>query len=262
MPSARVLWTMSPRQRVWAAVSRARRTPAMTDRDFRFNVAVVPLPDLPLVVAVTGNPEYAAERLLQTEAGYRIRVASNARAEATVFSGRYDGVKTYEPVETVLELAPAPVHLLSQVVASNLLHARASGVELNAQWQPVPRWQLDGSYSWLHVTSRADPISRDLTPARESGQGTPAHQWQLRSTFALSPRIEISGWISRASRLRLVEIPGYTRLDARAQFRLNPRLTVAVAAHNLLSRHHPEFADVGLISDVPRSARVELRWTH
>jgi outer membrane receptor protein involved in Fe transport len=225
----------------------------------------MPGPGLPIVVAYVGDPDVISERFTQVEGGYRIRIAQDAHVEATVFTGGYDHLPTHEPLEPAIEMEPAPVHLLAGVSLANLLHARASGVELNGQWQPVPWWQLNASYTRLHLTADVDPSSRDAAAADTDGSA-PGQQWQLRSTFSLRSAVQIGAWLSHVGRLRVWNVPAYTRLDARAEFRLNPRLTVAAVAQNLLDGHHPEFFEVppgpNLPSrGVPRTARVELRWT-
>jgi outer membrane receptor protein involved in Fe transport len=158
------------------------------------------------------------------------------------------------------------MHLLAGVSLSNLLSARASGFEVNGQWQPVPRWQLDASYTRLRLTAEADPVSRDATAADTDGD-VPGQQWQLRSTFSVRSGVQLGAWLSHAGRLRVANVPAYTRLDARAEFRLNSRLTTAVVAQNLLNGHHGEFLGTppapSLPSPgVPRSLRVELRWAN
>ncbi|MEO7190961.1 MAG: TonB-dependent receptor [Vicinamibacterales bacterium] len=266
MPSARVLWTVSPAQRLWAAASRTRRTPAMGDRELRLNAEVLPGPGLPIVVAFVANPDSASEQFTQLEGGYRIRLASKASVEATVFTGAYDGLPTLEPFEPSLEMTPAPMHLLAGATVSNLLRAWASGIEVNGQWQPLPQWQLDGSYTRLHLTGETDPASQDTNAANTDGSA-PGHQWQVRSTFSVRPGVHVGAWVSRVGRLRVFNIPAYTRLDARAEFRLSSRLTAAAVAQNLLTAHHGEFFGQPpgpslATPGVPRSLRVELRWTN
>jgi iron complex outermembrane receptor protein len=258
LPSARLIWEVSPRQRLWGAISRAHRTPGITDRDFRVNLAVVPGTGLPVVVAYSGNADYQHEGLLQTEVGYRARIGS-ASVDVTAFSGLYDGLPTAEPLGQSIELTPAPAHVLVETSVANLLDARASGVELNARWMPLPRWQIDASYAFLHLTTEADPASLD--PDVTDGN-SPAHQWGLRTTFTVRPGVQAGASVSRVSRLRQLSVPAYTRLDARVEWRLNSRLTAAAVGQNLMAGYHQEFASefVFLTSDMPRSARLDLRW--
>jgi len=141
------------------------------------------------------------------------------------------------------------------------MHARASGVEVNGQWHPLPHWQLEASYTGFHFTAGVDPISLDTAAAQSDGSA-PAHQWQTRSTVSLTPKLQIGGWLSRVGRLRATATPAYTRVDARVEVKLSPRLTATVIAQNLQSRSHAEMSLPPLVTRVPRSARVELRWTY
>src|SRR6266446_638814 len=92
-PNARLLWTLSPNQSVWTAVSRAVRTPALTEEGLRLNSQVIP-PTTPLlnptpfpaVVAVFGcgrgsalpcTHQFNSEDLLAYELGYRVQATSN-----------------------------------------------------------------------------------------------------------------------------------------------------------------------------------------
>jgi iron complex outermembrane receptor protein len=74
LPSARAIWEASPGQRLWAAVSRTRRTPSNADRTVQFNVGVMPGQGLPILLATKGNPNFRSERLVQLEVGHRIRL--------------------------------------------------------------------------------------------------------------------------------------------------------------------------------------------
>ena len=261
MPSAQAIWEASPGQHLWAAVSRTHRSPAVTDRDFRFNLYALPGPGLPIVVGVTGNPEYRHEELTQVQAGHRIRIGSDAALETTVFTGRYDGLPTYEPLEPTVELASGLPHVRAGVVAANLLNARVSGVELNARWNPLPQWEIEASYANLHLTPQVDPASlASLDP--DTDGNAPEHQWEARTTISLRPGVDVGASLWRVGRLYQLAVPAYTRLDARAQFRLNSRLTAALVGQNLSNRRHREFASdfLFLTSSLPRGVRLDLRW--
>src|SRR5712664_1687432 len=80
-PNARLLWNLTPNQSIWTAVSRAVRTPALTEEGLRLNSAVIPpgtppnpSPFLPAVVAVFGSHQFNSEDLLAYELGYRAQV--------------------------------------------------------------------------------------------------------------------------------------------------------------------------------------------
>jgi len=263
-PSARAIWEPTPRQRVWAAVARARRTPAATDRTLRINYFSVPGPGLPILVAITGNPDYGIETLTQLDAGYRVRIGSTASLDLAVFRGRYDGLATFEPQTPVFETAPAPAHLLVAYQSANLMRANTTGAELAAHWAPLDTWRLDASYSALRITPTIDASSLDEFAPLFDGNA-PRHQWHARSTWWAGSRTQVHTALYRSGALPQLLIPAYTRLDAGVEVTLRDGLTVALTGQNLLDPSHEEFSGIasGLVgSSVPRSARVQLRWQY
>ncbi len=261
LPSARVIWTATPGQRLWAAASRTRRTPSNAERTVQLNLGVQPGEILPILLATKGNPNFRSERLVQLEVGHRIRLGTTAALETTLFSGSYDDLSTSEPFPPTVELTPAPPHVVAGVMLDNMLSARISGVELNARWNPLARWEIEGSYSRLELTSNPDPASRDPLAPTDDGSA-PENQWHARSAFTVRPGIDLSTSLWRVGRLRQLDVPAYTRLDAKAQFRVNSRMSASIAGQNLANGHHEEFASqaVFLTSRIPRSVRLDLRW--
>jgi iron complex outermembrane receptor protein len=66
-----MMWKARPSHRLWAATSRAIRTPALLDRRIQLTFPPVPTDSgLPLVVSVTGSPGAKAENLVDAEAGF------------------------------------------------------------------------------------------------------------------------------------------------------------------------------------------------
>ena len=109
---------------VWAAVSRAVRTPSLGDVSGRYNfTSFIGQGGLPVVVGAIGNPDFQSEEVLNTEAGYRLEIGSVASVDVTAFVGRYDNLKTSEPLPPRMELLPAPAHLFIPVQFGNLLEA-------------------------------------------------------------------------------------------------------------------------------------------
>jgi outer membrane receptor protein involved in Fe transport len=136
-----------------------------------------------------------------------------------------------------------------------------SGIELNARWNPVPQWRIETSYSHLRVKVDVDPASLSVTAA-QTDANAPAHQWEARTGFSLRPGVEIGASFWRVGKLRQLAVPAYTRVDARAEFRLNSHLTAALVGQNLSNPRHQELASdiLFLTSRIPRSARFDLRW--
>jgi len=262
LPSARVMWNVAASQRAWAAVSRARRTPSAAYRSLKLYFGSVPGDNgLPIVFGIIGNPNYRSEELLQLEGGYRIQLGSTASIDVAGFRGDYDNSSTIEPLAPTFETTPVP-HVLVNVQYDNLLHVDTEGIEISGRWSPVPKWRLDGSYSAVHFRPHLDPASQDVAALSFDGNA-PQHQWQIHSTTQLSPRVQFDGSLFHVGRLRQLDVPAYTRIDARLEFKLTRQLSAIAVGQNLLQAAHAEFSDVnsGVVgSTVPRSGRFQLRW--
>src|SRR3982075_1138173 len=94
-PNVRLLWTMTPNQSIWTAVSRAVRTPALTEEGLRLTSAVVPpgVPQnptpFPALVTVYGSRNFQSEDLLAYELGYRVQVTNTLSTDIATFYYRY-----------------------------------------------------------------------------------------------------------------------------------------------------------------------------
>jgi len=116
--------TPVPQQHVWAAVSRALRTPALGDVSGRYNyTSFVGQGGLPVVVGALGNPALQSEEVVDTDVGYRREIGSVASVGRHGIRRTLHGLKNSEPLAPRMELTPAPAHLLIATQFANLLDA-------------------------------------------------------------------------------------------------------------------------------------------
>lgn len=80
-PSARVLWTPARRQTLWAAVTRAVRTPSRLDQDLQLTDLLTASP--PFYLRVVGSPTFKSEQMLGTGVGYRTLIAGSLYLDNT-----------------------------------------------------------------------------------------------------------------------------------------------------------------------------------
>jgi iron complex outermembrane receptor protein len=261
-PTARAIWKGLPRQRFWAAASRALRTPSLEDRFIRVTLAGPPIENgLPVTIAVIGNPAAMTEELVEAEVGYRLEIGNRATIDVTGFEGRYDHLRTFETEAPIVSFIPTP-QVFVTTRAANQLEATTRGLEVTAAWAPVPYWRLDGSYSAFRIKPLA-PGSLDTAAATTDGNA-PRHKWQLRSEFSPGTRARLSMAIFRTGPLATLAVDGYTRADVNAEWRFTDQLSAMVVGQNLLNEAHTEFRGsetLLLETMVPRSATLRLRWT-
>jgi iron complex outermembrane receptor protein len=261
-PTARLMWKALPNQRIWAATSRALRTPSLDERGFRVDYPPAPTPvGLPLYIVALGNRATRTETLVDAEAGYRLEIGTGS-IDVTGFVGRYDHLATQETAAPVVQFVPSP-QILVTTLFGNQLRATTRGLEVAGHWAPVPAWRFDGSYTAFHVTPHLAATSLDPLAAGEDGSA-PSTQWQLRSTFMPVSRATLGVALFHVSPLERLQVAAYTRADVNAEWRFNSHLSAMAIGQNLFDAAHAEFGGVGsllLPTLVPRSASLRLRWT-
>ena len=245
-PNARLLWNLTPNQSIWTAVSRAVRTPALTEEGLRLNSAVIPpgTPSnpapLPAVVAVFGSHQFNSEDLLAYEVGYRAQVTSNLTFDLATFYNNYTNLRSAEPGTPFVEGSPAPTDIVIPFVAANKMSGGTYGVELFADWKLIPKWRLAGSYSYLQMNIHKNSDSLDPTPDNPNGS-SPRHQWYLRSSVDLPKHFEQDTTLRFVDHLPSLGLPGYYSLDSHLGWRPVTNLELSIGGQNLLNNWHLEF---------------------
>ncbi len=245
-PNVRFLWTMTPNQSIWTAVSRAVRTPALTEEGLRLNSAVIPAgaplnpTPLPAVVTVFGSHAFRSEDLLAYELGYRVQATNSLSVDISTFYNKYSNLRTAEPGVPFVEGSPAPTDIVIPFVAANKMGGGTYGVEFFADWKVLPKWKLVGSYSYLQMNIRKNADSLDPTPDLPNGI-SPRHQWYLRSSIDLPRHFDSDTTLRFVDHLPGLNLPSYYSLDSHVGWRPVTRVQFSIGAQNLLDSHHLEF---------------------
>jgi iron complex outermembrane receptor protein len=245
-PNVRLLWTMTPNQSIWTAVSRAVRTPALTEEGLRLTSAVVPpgIPQnptpFPALVTVYGSNNFQSEDLLAYELGYRVQVTTTFSADVATFYNRYSNLRTAEPGAPFLEGNPVPTDIVVPFVAGNKMGGGTYGAELIADWKVTPNWRLVGSYSYLQMDIRKNSDSLDPTADLPNGSN-PRHQWYVRSSLDLPKHFDLDNTLRFVDHLPAINIPSYYSLDAHLGWRPVPRVQLSITGQDLLNNQHLEF---------------------
>ncbi len=261
-PNARVLWNITTNQSVWTAVSRAVRTPALTERGLRLISQVVPPGSpsnptpFPAEVAVFGSDQFQPEDLLAYEVGYRIQVANNVSADIATFYNNYTHLRSAEPGAPFVEPTPAPLHLVVPFVASNKMHGGTYGAEIFTEYKVIPRWKLSGSYSYLQMDIRKDTTSMDPIPDNP-GLSSPRHQFYVRSSLDLFRRLQHDVTVRYVDDLAGINIPRYYSVDTHIGYALPRSFEVSVGSQNLLNHQHLEFIP-DFISTAPTTVKRSI----
>lgn len=263
-PSVRMTWTPQSHQTIWAAVSRAVRTPARSDTDIRGSIAAFPGPDgTPNILAFFGNQNFKAETVLAYEAGYRVQPNSRLAFDSAMFYNVYDRLQTFEPGAAFFEADPQPAHVIIPVVFSNLMRGKTYGVETSANLNVNKFWRVAGSYSLLRMQLHPYAESLDGDSKQATEGSSPQHQFQLHSYLRLPRNVELDASLYHVSQLRYSQVPSYARLDVRLGWRIGEGLELSAVGQNLLDGQYTEFSGSDaavLTSQIKRSAYGKLTW--
>ena len=262
-PSVRLLWTPSPEQALWAAISRALRTPSDLEVETRINSAALPGENgVVNLVSVFGNKDFQSEKLLAYELGYRISPSRRFSLDLAAFYNIYHDLQTTEPSAPFFESNPPPSHVVIPQQFDNLMKGETYGMELAANWNLGNRWNLSAAYSRLEILLHRDPRSQSQSPEQAEGS-SPDHQLHFRSHWTLPHNLELDTSLHHTSAIRTLAVPAYTRLDAQWVWSPGESASFAIGAQNLLSPRHLEFGNfrqIGQIGQAERNFYGKLTW--
>jgi iron complex outermembrane receptor protein len=268
LPTARIMWKLRPRQRLWGAVSRAVRTPSLVDESVHavYPPGLLPVPPgtpsgVGFALSVNGNPAIRPERLVSTEVGYRVDVGSRVSIDVAGFQGHYTRLQTTEPSAPALEFIDGRPVIRVAATFENLLEADTRGVEIAGRVALRRWWQIDGTVAAFHLTPHPDIESHDVTAAASDGLA-PGYQWRGHSALSLGPKAQADVLLFYVGSLHQTAVPSYTRADARLDWNFNRRFTVTAQGQNLLSPSHAEWASDAILvaTRIPRSGSLRLTW--
>jgi iron complex outermembrane recepter protein len=239
-PTARLAWTPTERQTLWAAVSRAVRSPSRIDRDLQIH-----LPGTTLLA----TDATTSEKLLAYELGYRIQPVSRLVLSLASFYNHYEDIRSLEQSST------APDTFLLR----RGLRANSWGAEVFATYQVTDRWRLRGGYTYFDKTVTDKPGSFDVTQGHAVGND-PKNQVILQSLLDLPWNLQFD-WVARyVGALPDPPVPSYFAMDVRLAWRPYRRLELAIVGQNLWESRHVEFGSAATRQEIPRSVYGKITW--
>jgi iron complex outermembrane receptor protein len=239
LPSARLAWRPAPSQMVWAAASRAVRSPARVERDLY-------LPGKPPYLVV-GSGIFDSEVANVYELGYRAEPAPGMTGTITLFSTDYRRLRSVQPQ-------------IGGAVFANGYEGTSTGVEAWGTWRVTPVWQLFGGVTATRERWHLTPGSVDIGGLAQLGND-PAVQWNLRSALDITPQLGLDLMARRVSALPNPAVPAYTAVDARLVWRATPKLEVSLNGRNLTDQRHPEWGPAANRVEFERSVTLGFLWT-
>jgi iron complex outermembrane recepter protein len=256
-PNARLAWTPTARQTVWASVSRAVRTPTRLDRDIRLNGQVIPGTPVTVLV-VFGSRNFASEELLAYELGYRLQPHARLFLDAAAFYNVYDRLLS---IEGPAPAQPSPPAVAIPFVLANNVEGETYGLELWANYQIADWWRWQAGYTYLHMHLRTKLGSSDTISVASAEGSSPQHQFFLRSWLDLPADLEFDTTLRYVDALPNQSVRAYTALDVRLGWRPIKNLELAVIGQNLLDNRHLEFSST-FRTEIQRGVYGKITWRY
>jgi len=247
-PNIRLLVNLSQNQSIWGAISRAVRTPAITEEGLQLNEAVVPpgaapfYSPLPVIEQVEGSTAFKSEDLLAYEVGYRVQATRTFSADIAAFYNNYTNLRTAEPGTPFTEPvgSATPVAVVYPFIAENKMSGGTYGLEPFFNWKIFPIWKIYANYSYLQMNIHKNADSLDPTADLPNGIN-PKNQAFFNSSLEVPWHIEQHVSVRYVDRLPGYDIPSFESLDG--GFRWSPArgVTLGFDGLNWLDHRHIEF---------------------
>ncbi len=230
-PSLRVLWAFTYTQTVWAAVSRAVRTPSRVESDI--------IIDYSPYYYFTGNDDLDAENLLAYEIGYRIQFSKKLSLDIATFYNMYDSI----------------INDVNDETFENIFDVESYGIETTLNWQITNQWRLVQSYTYFDIDSTnftsTDPLS------------DPHSQFNIRSLLNLPHNMELDAALFYVDSFTSLgrNINDYVRFDVRLGWHITKYLEASLVGTNLLDDNHLEYNARSVApTEIERAVYAKLTW--
>ncbi len=274
-PNARLLWMPHPQHRLWAAVSRAVRTPSRADDGIALGVLAIPpgTPENPLplpgLLVFQGHPDFGSETLIAYEVGYRTWPSERLSLDLTAFYNDYDDLRAIAIRNDLATLADGYVRVPGLFV--NASEGQAYGFEVAINWQAEDWWRLQLAYSYLRADLKNKPgYFNTISVVRDGSQ--PRHQVSLRSSFDIRRDLEFDVWLyyvdelaelAVASPTFSASVDAYFSANARLGWRPRKDLELSLVGTNLLGPSHVEYVQetYPFPEQVERAVYGQIKWS-
>jgi iron complex outermembrane receptor protein len=268
-PNVRWQWNPQPQQLLWAAVSRAVRTPSRYDRDLLIPTGLTNAPP-PFVFPnsfLRGSENFVSETVIAYELGYRATFGSQWSGSLSTFYNDYDHLRSTTATATTADY-PFPFPVIFQ----NNLQGSTQGLELSSSYQPLDWWKMHVGYDLLLEHLHVRPGEADSTGALNE-TADPKGQAFVRSSMDLPRGITFDAALRWVDALHIDNgptggpvvgvIPAYWEMDSRLAWQATRKLTLSLVGQNLLREYHVEYGyPSSAQAQIARSVFARFTWNN
>ena len=256
LPSLRASWKITDANLLWAAVSRAVRTPTPFDRDVQGGGPP------PLLI---GGADFQSEKLVAYEIGYRTQPTPNTSLSVSTYYNDYKSLRSVDFTSTFFPVAFA-----------NFTQGDTYGVEVWGTYKVTDWWRLSAAFNIQHENLAFNvPLTPGILAAFEAPfvsslvnqtigytGDDPTHQASLRSSMDFVHNVTWDAELREVGALPNPYVSSYVELNSRVGWAVSSSLSLAFSGFNLLHTQHLEFGAGAGAVEVGRSflANIQVRF--
>jgi iron complex outermembrane recepter protein len=240
LPDARISWGITDRAAVWAAASRAIRSPTPFDTEV--------IEKLGTITYLAANLQFRPEEVRAYEIGSRVQPSDVVSLSVTAFYNVYDDLRTVEPASSTAFL---PLYW------GNFMRGDTYGIDAWVNWQILDWWRLSPGITWVGEKLEFKPGASELLGVAQAADDPSSHA-TLASSMNLPNHLSFDALLRYVGALPSPALPHYMELDARLGWQASNAVELSVRGANLLHARHTEFpAPDG--EQITRSVIAEVR---
>ncbi|NOQ76478.1 MAG: TonB-dependent receptor [Methylococcaceae bacterium] len=254
-PTARLMWAPHHQHRLWAAASRAVRTPSRINNGVKILAAVFPTgPGSTSAITVNGNENFKSEEVISFEFGYRTTFIDNLSIDFTAFYNDYSHLKSNESLAAIPP-SGSVTYTEHPTIFANNNSAQTYGFEIATVWQMLDWWRWDINYSLLKM----EFDSQDA--AAETGTA-PQQSTSVRSAVSVTKEIDLDLLFRHIDTYKDPDIKAYVSMDIRLAWRPIKNLELSLVGQNLLADQHLEYTNTSFPTpvEIDRGMYGKLIW--
>jgi iron complex outermembrane receptor protein len=266
-PNIRLMWTPDEQQSVWAAFSRAVRTPSEVSQNLKnlSNPYSARIAGLATQTLLSGNSNVVSETVLDYELGYRIQPTKKISFDVAAFYNQYNHLQAFQVLTPQIILTSSPPHIEIPLLITDKMNGETLGIELSTQWQAADWLKMQASYSFLKVSLHT-PKGATFADGESIEKNAPQQQFYFKSSFNLPYGVELDGALRYVDSALRYQTPAYTTVDMRLAWSPDSRRNVefSVVGQNLLDNHHLEFGNSTSTlprTEIQRSVFGKVKWS-
>ena len=281
-PNARLTWRPAENRTFWAALSRAVKTPSISETALQTDGITIAEEDTrTFLLPIRGNPKLESEKLTALEVGYREQFGNSFRIDVTAFYNQYEDIIAYVDINNCPNgSSTSPFYSIQNLCSNtdlnvgffeipttliNGLDVKTYGLEVIADWQAKDWWKLQFTYSWLQTEALPNQANISFLKGNETivEELSARHTANIRSTMNLPNQWYFDFWVRYMDELKDARIGANTSVDIRLAKKYGDNLEFSLVGQNLFRNHHREFYEPlsGMApTETQESWYAQIRW--